>query len=160
MTFKTRACLENSPPILILAPLCKNEFFGASSPKKGRVSKLVAKSHVVSTQVQSLMSHMYKTSVRPSDVAPTIQKTLQAQRTKQTGSQKKNILTSRDFPIMQNSKHNTRKKNWIAKKNSPRDFCSQLLVLGGSGGVGSFAVQLGKVLGAHVTATASQVGGL
>jgi NADPH:quinone reductase-like Zn-dependent oxidoreductase len=31
----------------------------------------------------------------------------------------------------------------------------RLLVLGGSGGVGSFAVQIAKVLGAHVTATAS-----
>jgi len=31
----------------------------------------------------------------------------------------------------------------------------RLLVLGGSGGVGSFAIQIGKALGAHVTATAS-----
>jgi NADPH:quinone reductase-like Zn-dependent oxidoreductase len=31
----------------------------------------------------------------------------------------------------------------------------RLLVLGGSGGVGTFAVQLGKALGAHVAATAS-----
>jgi NADPH:quinone reductase-like Zn-dependent oxidoreductase len=31
----------------------------------------------------------------------------------------------------------------------------RLLVIGGSGGVGSFAIQIGKALGAHITATAS-----
>lgn len=40
-------------------------------------------------------------------------------------------------------------------QHAPLKAGQRLLVIGGSGGIGSVAVQLGKALGAHVTATAS-----